>query len=396
MPAYFLNPLKDKISFIDYMSLIEATNMKALLRRAAEQRSEQKLKDIVQDYQGKVDSDNKLLNIVEDLPVISDNPSLTPETAEKVKLQEAEKDSLGLVPVYMETQPIIFRDAPFNQVVTANFDSFINAFSQMTDPDQYEMILDKINQQLAEPGTEFDIDTKDNKILGLANRYAYNAQEAKKMRNWTSFNFYLRGLAYFIPLLIEKANLDREMFVVKVESKLREIVAEDCGDDDFEVEAITEQTFNKMSSGEKLQYLKEHPNSKFIKDRSKYGRAAEKKLLDIQDDIDIRKQAVKDQKQQLQKYTNPNPGRNEQLLKENIKNNQKDIRFLNKDKQKIHKLVDEFNSNKDVILSVKRDIERSKAAKDYGALERKYYPRLKYYQERNKQIAEELLALAEK
>lgn len=61
--------------FTEYMSMVERTSMKSLLRRAAEQLSENKVKRLVDDYKAKVNNDKHLLNQIEELPVISDNPT---------------------------------------------------------------------------------------------------------------------------------------------------------------------------------------------------------------------------------------------------------------------------------------------------------------------------------
>lgn len=193
MPADFLEG-KVNIPFTEYMALIEKTNLKSLLRNAAIQKSENKVKKLFDDYKEKVNKDKNLLNGISELPVISDNPK--PVSKDVNPEQE-----------FLEKQPLILRDSHFNTVIKANFDSFLSSMLIITEPHQYQELLEMINKDLGKEGAEaFDVSTKENLILGLANRYAQNAIDARDMRQWKQYNFYMRSLAYFLPILISQVN----------------------------------------------------------------------------------------------------------------------------------------------------------------------------------------------
>lgn len=207
MPANFLETQNIKMPFTEYMSMVERTSMKSLLRRAAEQRSENKVKRLVDDYKTKVNNDKSLLNQIEELPVISDNPKPV------VKNVNVEQE-------IFEKQPLILRDSPIDRAVTANFNDFCAIWLDLSEPEKYQQVLKLIDEDLAgEDQNVFDVSTRENLILGLANRYAQNAIDARTLRKWKDYNFYMRSLAYFIPLLLEKA--DSKTLTNKVE-KLQE------------------------------------------------------------------------------------------------------------------------------------------------------------------------------
>ena len=193
MPAQFLEE-KVAIPFLEYMAILEKTNLKGLLKYAAMKKSEQKISDLLNDYSKKVNCDKELLKDVNSLPYISENP----KTIEKVVVPEQE---------IFEKQPLILRDSVFSKVIKASFDSFLNSVLVLTNPSQYQELLNMINKDLEkQSGEEFDISTKENLMLGLANRYAKNAEDAWANRSWKAYNFYMRSLAYFVPILIERVN----------------------------------------------------------------------------------------------------------------------------------------------------------------------------------------------
>ena len=94
----------------------------------------------------------------------------------------------------------------------------LDAVADMQDPETYSKIMDLLNEKLAKDGDIYNISTPEDKMLGLANRYVTRAQEARYNRNWKLFGFYLRSLAYFVPLLIEKARMREETVMQKIES----------------------------------------------------------------------------------------------------------------------------------------------------------------------------------
>lgn len=222
MPASFLETQNIKMPFTEYMSMVERTSMKSLLRRAAEQLSENKVKKLVDDYKAKVNNDKNLLNQIEELPVISDNPSPV------VKEVNVEQEIL-------ENQPLVFRESVINQAITADVKGFCSNCFDLSEPEKYQEILALIDEDLAKEGQDvFDISTKENLILGLANRYAQNAIDARTLEKWKEYNFYMRSLAYFIPLLLERANsksLDNKVEKLEVDfkvmSKVKKLIAAD-------------------------------------------------------------------------------------------------------------------------------------------------------------------------
>lgn len=235
MPASFLETQNIKMPFTEYMSMVERTSMKGLLRRAAEQLSENKVKRLVDDYKAKVNNDKHLLNQIEELPVISDNP------APVVKEVNIEQEIL-------ENQPLILRESAINQAITADVKGFCNNCFDLSEPEKYQEILALIDEDLAKEGQDvFDISTKENLILGLANRYAQNAIDARTLEKWKEYNFYMRSLAYFIPLLLERANsksLDNKVEKLEVDfkvmSKVKKLIAADISYKEL-VEELNEQ-----------------------------------------------------------------------------------------------------------------------------------------------------------
>ena len=235
MPASFLETQNIKMPFTEYMSMVERTSMKSLLRRAAEQLSENKVKRLVDDYKAKVNNDKHLLNQIEELPVISDNPSPV------VKEVNVEQEIL-------ENQPLIFRESVINQAITADVKGFCSNCFDLSEPEKYQEILALIDEDLAKEGQDvFDISTKENLILGLANRYAKNAIDARTLEKWKEYNFYMRSLAYFIPLLLERANsksLDNKVEKLEVDfkvmSKVKKLIAADVSYKEL-VDELSEQ-----------------------------------------------------------------------------------------------------------------------------------------------------------
>lgn len=235
MPASFLETQNIKMPFTEYMSMVERTSMKSLLRRAAEQLSENKVKKLVDDYKAKVNNDKNLLNQIEELPVISDNPSPV------VKEVNVEQEIL-------ENQPLVFRESVINQAITADVKGFCSNCFDLSEPEKYQEILALIDEDLAKEGQDvFDISTKENLILGLANRYAQNAIDARTLEKWKEYNFYMRSLAYFIPLLLERANsksLDNKVEKLEVDfkvmSKVKKLIAADISYKEL-VEELNEQ-----------------------------------------------------------------------------------------------------------------------------------------------------------
>lgn len=235
MPASFLETQNIKMPFTEYMSMVERTSMKSLLRRAAEQLSENKVKRLVDDYKAKVNNDKHLLNQIEELPVISDNP--TPVVKEVNVEQEI-----------LENQPLILRKSAINQAITADVKGFCSNCFDLSEPEKYQEILTLIDEDLAKEGQDvFDISTKENLILGLANRYAQNAIDARTLEKWKEYNFYMRSLAYFIPLLLERANsksLDNKVEKLEVDfkvmSKVKKLIAADVSYKEL-VDELSEQ-----------------------------------------------------------------------------------------------------------------------------------------------------------
>lgn len=235
MPASFLETQNIKMPFTEYMSMVERTSMKGLLRRAAEQLSENKVKRLVDDYKAKVNNDKHLLNQIEELPVISDNPS---PVVKEVNIEQE----------ILENQPLILRESAINQAITADVKGFCSNCFDLSEPEKYQEILALIDEDLAKEGQDvFDISTKENLILGLANRYAQNAIDARTLAKWKEYNFYMRSLAYFIPLLLERANskpLDNKVEKLEVDfkvmSKVKKLIAADVSYKEL-VDELSEQ-----------------------------------------------------------------------------------------------------------------------------------------------------------
>lgn len=101
-----------------------------------------------------------------------------------------------------------FKDSKYVNVVTAGYDSWINAYSAMQQPEHFAAVLNLINKELGrENGQEYEIGDPEFKMLGLANRYAENAAQCKLLYQWGSYNKYMNMLVYFLPLLVEQAGL---------------------------------------------------------------------------------------------------------------------------------------------------------------------------------------------
>lgn len=125
-------------------------------------------------------------------------------------------------PAYIDKLLSLYRtnkvESSYKVLAAIDHNDFIDAYNDMKDIAIYEKILDILNKKLSQEGEEFDINTPENHMLGLANRYAHNAQECKMMHQWTLFAFYMRSLAYFIPILLDKANLKEDKVLEKVEA----------------------------------------------------------------------------------------------------------------------------------------------------------------------------------
>ena len=101
-----------------------------------------------------------------------------------------------------------FKDSKYVNVVTAGYDSWINAYSAMQQPEHFATVLNLINKELGrENGQEYEIGDPEFKMLGLANRYAENAAQCKLLYKWGGYNKYMNMLVYFLPLLVEQAGL---------------------------------------------------------------------------------------------------------------------------------------------------------------------------------------------
>lgn len=123
--------------------------------------------------------------------------------------------------------PVKYKNEKFARVIAEFSDDYSLAMQDMEDPEKFAAILSILNDKLAKDGDVYDISTPETKILGLANRYANNARECQYARQWKLFAFYMRSLAYFIPQLIEKANMTEEKILNKLEAKLYSIKAEE-------------------------------------------------------------------------------------------------------------------------------------------------------------------------
>lgn len=101
-----------------------------------------------------------------------------------------------------------FKDSKYVNVVTAGYDSWINAYSAMQQPEHFAAVLNLINKELGrENGQEYEIGDPEFKMLGLANCYAENAAQCKLLYKWGGYNKYMNMLVYFLPLLVEQAGL---------------------------------------------------------------------------------------------------------------------------------------------------------------------------------------------
>lgn len=101
-----------------------------------------------------------------------------------------------------------FKDSKYVNVVTAGYDSWINAYSAMQQPEPFAAVLNLINKELGrENGQEYEIGDPEFKMLGLANHYAENAAQCKLLYKWGGYNKYMNMLVYFLPLLVEQAGL---------------------------------------------------------------------------------------------------------------------------------------------------------------------------------------------
>ena len=124
--------------------------------------------------------------------------------------------------------PVKYKNEKFAKVIACYCDDYNLAMEDMEDPEKFAAILSILNDKLAKDGDVYDMSTPETKMLGLANRYANNARECQYARQWKLFAFYMRSLAYFIPQLIEKANMTEEKILDKIEAKLNLIKAEEC------------------------------------------------------------------------------------------------------------------------------------------------------------------------
>ncbi len=143
----------------------------------------------------------------------------------KENAKEADKKVLASLPnnIYL---PVKYKKEKFANVITACIDDYSLAMQDMKDPEKFAAILSILNDKLAKDGDVYDISTPETLMLGLANRYANNARECQYARQWKLFAFYMRSLAYFIPQLIHKANLEEEQVLTKIEAKLK-LIAND-------------------------------------------------------------------------------------------------------------------------------------------------------------------------
>lgn len=124
------------------------------------------------------------------------------------------KDFLGNIPEKYKNQA-------FYSVISSNYEDYVIAMGDMLAPDQFTAVLELINEKLVKEGeSKFDMNTPENKILGLANRYAKDAKDAIMVRKWNLLAFYLRSLAYFVPILLEKANISEKKIYKELNFKL--------------------------------------------------------------------------------------------------------------------------------------------------------------------------------
>lgn len=121
-----------------------------------------------------------------------------------------EDQALVIKKVFCDALPVqaSFKDSKYVNVVTAGYDSWINAYSAMQQPEHFAAVLNLINKELGrENGQEYEIGDPEFKMLGLANRYAENAAQCKLLYKWGGYNKYMNMLVYFLPLLVEQAGL---------------------------------------------------------------------------------------------------------------------------------------------------------------------------------------------
>jgi len=172
--------------------------------------------------------------------------------------------------------PVKYKNETFAKVIACYVDDYNLAMKDMEDPEKFAAILSILNDKLAKDGDVYDMSTPETKMLGLANRYANNARECQYARNWRLFAFYMRSLAYFIPQLIEKANMTEEKVLDKIEAKLNSIKIESAYGDkrDYPKIDIYEDgkyvattTWAKTCKEAEEKYKEKHPDAKNVKAR---------------------------------------------------------------------------------------------------------------------------------
>lgn len=169
--------------------------------------------------------------------------------------------------------PLRYKNEQFVEVIQACCEDFSLAAEDMKDPEKFAAILSVLNEKLAKDGDAFAMDTPENKMLGLANRYALSARECQYLEKWSLFAFYMRSLAYFIPQLIHKANMKEEQVLKKIESKLTSISKTQVGlpqsfigDTELTVEdklsKVLSEDFDKITDKAKKEQYKEIEEAK--------------------------------------------------------------------------------------------------------------------------------------
>ena len=180
--------------------------------------------------------------------------------------------------------PVKYKNEKFAKVIADFPEDYSLAFEDMKDPEKFAAILSILNDKLAKDGDIYDISTPETKMLGLANRYANNAKECQYARQWRLFAFYMRSLAYFIPLLIEKANMTEQKVLDKIEAKLNLIKIESAyGDkrdypkiDIFENgKYVATTTWAKTCKEAEEKYKEKNPDAKNVKARRSEKSSAE-------------------------------------------------------------------------------------------------------------------------
>lgn len=180
--------------------------------------------------------------------------------------------------------PVKYKNEKFAKVIAEFSDDYNLAMEDMEDPEKFAAILSILNDKLAKDGDVYDMSTPETKMLGLANRYANNARECQYARQWKLFAFYMRSLAYFIPQLIEKANMTEEKVMDKIEAKLDLIKIESAyGDkrdypkiDIFENgKYVATTTWAKTCKEAEEKYKEKHPDAKNVKARRSEKSSAE-------------------------------------------------------------------------------------------------------------------------